>query len=303
MYTTKALCENNKQKKDFFSVKFYKKNLENIKLRDPKTIDYIKKYMADKVLTKIAQNEFLSKNLVLIGGTSLYIVYRSPRRTTRDLDFNCILDPTKENLEALKENLLLLSFNVSKEQIPLIKKGSKINAEEKKFNEQQFAIAFRYKIQEGLEPVMRIEGRFNKVLYEPVEHKIDLFSSIKAEQPKEILLDKIVAIYQRFKERGSIKPADFFDINYIIKNFNIKIKIEELIKKMELQKIKIDIDDIIKVFEIVLNEKIDGEKIKNNIKNQIEKNYFLNIDFQQIVKENKKLFRNIIKNLQNSLEQ
>jgi len=68
------------------------------------------------------------------------------------------------------------------------------------------------------EPTARVEIRQHAA--EEFVPAAGRFSPLLVESPMEIYADKVVATLGRMAERGTIKPTDLFDLEYIVSNLN-----------------------------------------------------------------------------------
>jgi hypothetical protein len=172
----------------------------------------VKDGILNAILATIARDQVFNRNLVFQGGGALHFIYGSPRYSN-DLDFVC------ENLEAVQGEIVeALQRGVSadgRRLIPLIKSDGKLVRAAYSFGENQ--------------PSGKLEiyaqGSFDN---QPTSGK---FSPLRVESPSEIYADKVIATLARMSQRGSLKPTDLFDLDYISTNLTCGVTAEDLRRK------------------------------------------------------------------------
>lgn len=193
---------------------------EKENLSDALNILKTKEGMLETILSKYAANEIIREKIILQGGGALHFIYSSPRYS-HDLDFVC---PELFSLDV--QYPLMVELN---KEIPL--PGG-----------------------ESLKPNLKLRQRFGRVKYghpkTDLKVKVEIgqakaknysetkgrFSPLLVESPLEIYSDKILATLGRMQERGSIKPTDLFDLEYLRNNFNAQANFEDIEEKAEWYK-------------------------------------------------------------------
>ncbi len=171
--------------------------------------------LRDEVLTNllysIAGRSFLWSNMIFQGGGALHFVYSSPRYSD-DIDFVAPqFDAT--TADAIKDGLMsAIHLHDTIHYTPRVAKEGK---DPRKGDYLRIAYSASHT---DREPTARVEIRQHTAEeYAPATGR---FSPLLVESPTEIYADKVVATLGRMAERGTIKPTDLFDLDYIVANLD-----------------------------------------------------------------------------------
>lgn len=176
-----------------------------------------KEGMLETVLFSYASNETVRKNIILQGGGALHFIYSSPRYS-HDLDFVCpelfAVDVQYPLVTELGKEIPLCEGQILKPNLKL----------------RQRFVRVKYG-HPGTDLKVKVEiGQAKAKGYGESKGK---FSPLLVESPSEIYSDKILATLGRMQERGSIKPTDLFDLEYLRNNLNAQADFEEVEEKAE----------------------------------------------------------------------
>ncbi len=236
--------------------------------------DYAKKYKIDKftILREYLQIVFLNSlfqnakndSLVFKGGTSLRLIYGSPR-FSEDLDFNTTVTKNKI-VDLVNESVKMASKIIpdlyQKEVETIQGYSTKLYFRMKKLPMPltvKLDFSFREKTISTMQRTI------------PTQLPIQSYSLIKVMTEEEILAEKLRTIFQRSKGR------DIFDIWYLlnkttpINNLYLKEKFKMIDLKFNLEKV---------IYQI---KQFDDKKIKDDL------NKFLPLDQRKLIPELKKL--------------
>jgi len=225
-----------------------------------------KSKMLNRIVETISQTEI--RDMVgFRGGAVLHLAYSSPRYTN-DLDFIWLQSDSFENkskiISILSENKLFV------ENMPM-----KFNV--KKFDANTLRLSYCIETgDENFRPNFIIEStdKSNEV-YDLVKRNTP-HGYILVEKPEDILIDKIIATVNRYKTRQSIKDTDVFDICFLM-NKKRFLTSQTIVQKAEYY--NINYNEILNLLtESSEYIKYNKNKIWNNICEQLDSTYILNID-------------------------
>lgn len=226
----------------------------------------IKDRMLDVLFAKLSESS-LRDNVVLQGGYTLHKVYSSARYTD-DIDFVWAnkVDPKKFQFEF--ENLLT--------EIEDYEVSSSIKFKDNSFVRTKYSINLDAKTRF----VIRLEGCNALPMMETEKIETEM-GYLYVESVKEIALDKIIATFSRFKDRGSLKPSDIYDLHIINQQFDMAFSPEEIIKKLDTYGLDHSIlGSINDICSYILDKK---EDIITEISSQLVDVQKKNIDFNKII--------------------
>lgn len=168
--------------------------------------------LLEDTLFGIAHNPKLNKKLIFQGGGALHFIYSSPRYST-DLDFVCPTlgqDSTEIKAELVRIGEGNLRSRVAKDNPDILR--------------VTYALALN-------QPVAKVE------VYSQVAEEYDQtkgkFRPLLVETPNEIFADKIVASLERMNAKGTLKPTDLFDLNFLSGNLDIRVDPGRLERKSQ----------------------------------------------------------------------
>lgn len=165
----------------------------------------LKSKMLGKILETVSHSEI--RNMVgFRGGAVLHFAYSSPRYTN-DLDFVWLQSNSFENREKIISILSEKKLEVE---------GFLMNFNVKKNNEDAFRLSYTIDtFEKGFTPTFVVEStdKYFTTL-EMIKYNTSK-GFVLIEKAEDILLDKIIASVNRYKERGSIKNSDVFDMFYL----------------------------------------------------------------------------------------
>jgi len=172
-------------------------------------------HILELLLFYIANNPEINKEIILRGGNALHFIYASPRHSS-DLDF--VAPDFKGKIIKIDKELSKTS-KIDKKRLIIICSTLRRDLLRKKY---------AYEIGEGV-PFGRVEVLDDKVFgHKQTKGK---FSPLLVATPSEIYADKIYATLNRFKERGSFKGTDLFDLEYIVESLKGEASEEEIERK------------------------------------------------------------------------
>lgn len=173
-----------------------------------------KDYVISWILWGIAQNDFLSKNLVFKGGTCIKKIHIADYRYSEDMDFtlndNTVTD---DNIYAEFNNVLGM---IAKET----RMNMSVNEESKDIHQASGSIKFYIDyvgpLGGNVNHVKLDVTRGEKLEYEPINGKVlqtysdmeDEFM-IKSYSLKEVVIEKMAALM------GRTEPRDLYDFDYL----------------------------------------------------------------------------------------
>lgn len=172
----------------------------------------VKDEILSAVLASVASNPVFNESLVFQGGGALHFIYGSPRYSN-DLDFVCGgLDGVREDIVGELCRGVLVGQRLL---VPVVRaEGNLIRA--------------AYSFGDG-QPSGKLEIYAQKSFDNaPTSGR---FSPLRVESPSEIYADKIVATLARMGQRGSLKPTDLFDMDYIVSHLSGGVSPGELADK------------------------------------------------------------------------
>ncbi|MFN3909899.1 MAG: nucleotidyl transferase AbiEii/AbiGii toxin family protein [Candidatus Anstonellaceae archaeon] len=268
-----------------FEGRTYEKSPEKIKLFSR----MLKDRMYEKVADAVANIEFLSKNLVLHGGGALYLAYDSPRRTF-DMDFSFYPRFDKEKIKKIEECFLKIKPKITKKRVDV-----RIN----RISEEEFRIAYYLEIDKALIPTIKVEGKVGKVFLPPKNIMISLTGNLQVEQPKELLADKILAIFGRLNQRGSIKTTDLYDIFYLLQIFVEKMELSFIKEKLKDQYWRVpELEKWPKLYnKIVQIVKNSEYKIQSSLRSQLKKEYFEFLSFDKMLRISIEFIKSLVEQI------
>ena len=243
------------------------------KLKKLSLINSEKDYLQDIVLFSIYSN--IGKELVFKGGTCLYKIYKL-NRFSEDLDFTLIKEiDAKKLVDKIISDLMLLNIKCRLKDIKEYK------------NEINIRLLINGPLYKGSKETqcfvsLNISKKERILIEAKKETIISLYKEIPsfevfAMQEKEILAEKVRAIFTRMKAR------DIYDLWFLIKLKNITLDYELINKKLSLYDINFDpeefkkrIDKFKGLWQIDLKNLIIGtlqdfNKIKSEIFDKIFK--------------------------------
>lgn len=168
----------------------------------------------NRTLRQVAESEVLSGEMVFQGGGALHFIYSSPRYS-EDLDF------VAENLDERKDDIV-------SEFGPIEFEGRQIDPEVK---EKMGGELIRISYQTGEnQPSGKVEIFDQRALDAEMAEGAH---PVTVESPEEIYADKVVATFGRMDKRGSLKPTDLFDLDYLNTNFEAQASADMIERKAE----------------------------------------------------------------------
>jgi len=225
-----------------------------------------KSKMLHKIVETISHTE-IRDMIGFRGGAVLHLAYSSPRYTN-DLDFIWLQSDSFENKSKIIS--ILSEEKLSIESIPM-------NLNIKKMDENTLRLSYNIESNDGgFKPTFIIEStdKSNEV-YDLVKRNTSK-GYIQVEKPEDILMDKIIATINRFKTRQSIKDTDVFDMCFLM-NKKRYLTGEKIIDKARYY--NINQSELLQLIsESSEYIKYNKNKIWNNICEQLDSTYILNID-------------------------
>ncbi|MEM2956445.1 MAG: nucleotidyl transferase AbiEii/AbiGii toxin family protein [Candidatus Pacearchaeota archaeon] len=173
--------------------------------------------LLEHILYKIQESPVSRENLIIRGGAALHFFYSSPRYSS-DIDA-----AIEEGGFDLYKNHIIKDLNKdicidNKVYHPKLAKN----------NTDFFRISYNQDIPNTPNGKIEVDRISAPKKFKKSEGK---YSPILVEDPSEIYADKVIATMHRMKMRGSMKPSDLFDMDYIVNVLKTKATKEEIRQK------------------------------------------------------------------------